>query len=70
MLDDVLKTAVGQEPKILVLLNEENVMSAAFVVCDTICSKEQPKTWLIRLCICWLYTTLAICHTRHSIHPY
>ena len=35
MLDDVLKTAVGQEPKIVVLLNEENMISAAFVVNDT-----------------------------------
>ena len=35
MLDDVLKTAVGREPKIVALLNEENLMSAAFLVCDT-----------------------------------
>ena len=35
MLEDVLKTAVEQEPKIEVLLNEENVISAAFAVCDT-----------------------------------
>ena len=35
MLDDVLKTAVGQEPKIVVLLNEENMISVAFAECDT-----------------------------------